>query len=344
MSSRKKIIFLIIISAVTLCCLMFGSIKNHENKSSDQIPDSFFIVEPSGQEPNGSNNIFFIESSEPKSSFLSLSSRQGCAIESAAVQNPDSQIFIYLAGVDGLSFTKSSNAIWKVIQSLSNVHVKLINSTEFVRGTPVENLLQRGLNSIDDWQKYHKSDILRFVLLWKYAGTYMDFDVISMKSLSTLKTNFAVIQRGKETIEAGAGIINFDKNKTGRKLADFILQDLAKNFDGTKWDASSVGVLSRGIEHLCGTAETKSLTFEKCQGFSLYPHELFYAIDFHLFKYFFEEQHFDQAMETLNGSVGAHVWNFLSHNIVIQKNQRVALVELAKVYCPQIFSVPDQHF
>ncbi len=40
----------------------------------------------------------------------------------------------------------------------------------------------------------HASDVLRFLLLWRYGGTYLDMDQIFVKALPTTVRNFV----GKE--------------------------------------------------------------------------------------------------------------------------------------------------
>lgn len=352
--SKKKKTFLLIVTVIlcyaliTYGLVLINLIRSYQVHTAAEIVTDYFIIEDSHLVPlNTSQNIFFIESSEPSSLALIISPRQACAIESASTQNPDSQIFVYLSKIVGVSFTPTNNGLWKVIQALPNVHVKLINSTEFTMKTPVEHLLRKGLNSKVDWQKYHKSDILRFVLLWKYPGTYLDFDLISMKPLNVLGTNFAVIQAAttdNPTIQAGAGIVNFDKNATGRKLAEIVVKSLSNSFDGRQWDASSVGVLSRSIENLCETTKLSEMTPERCKGFHLYPQKLFYAIDYTNFTYFFQEQYFEEAMKALDGSLGSHIWNYLSHGVAVKKVQKVVLTELAKTYCPRVFAAPGEYF
>lgn len=87
----------------------------------------------------------------------------------------------------------------------------------------------------------HLSDILRYVTLWKYGGTYLDLDVITLKSFEEVEENFVGIEYDKSV---GAGIINFSrKRKKSHKWTRKILNYLNANFLPECWSDNSVGVL-----------------------------------------------------------------------------------------------------
>lgn len=313
-------------------------------KYTDEL--GYIPFQISSQIPSGRQNIFFIESSQPDTKILHINPRQACSIESAALQNYDWNIFFYIVEANGYSFDE--DPLWNVLNSISNVHVKVIDSKEFTKDTPIEHLFQKELNSPENYIKYHRSDLLRYTLLWKYAGTYLDLDVISQKPLKSLNYNYAISQERSSLnkIVAGAGIINFDSNEIGRNISNIILMDLAQNFNGNKWDDSSVRVLSRALSKICGTNVMREVNEKNCKGFKLYPYHTFYAIHYSQSKYLFEPKYYKAAMELTNKSIGIHAWSKLTGDFKLEKNTQnnIALLELAKKSCPSTFHATNKYF
>lgn len=66
----------------------------------------------------------------------------------------------------------------------------------------------------------HTSDVLRYLTLWKYGGTYLDLDVVVRKPLDSIPANYA----GAESVNfVAVGIINFDQS-FGHQLAHMCLK------------------------------------------------------------------------------------------------------------------------
>ena len=53
----------------------------------------------------------------------------------------------------------------------------------FLTGTPLERLWTEDKIQSSKYVVSHLSDILRYSLLWRFGGTYVDTDVIFIKSL-----------------------------------------------------------------------------------------------------------------------------------------------------------------
>lgn len=70
----------------------------------------------------------------------------------------------------------------KNLQSYSNVHFRHAYMPKLVKNTPVENWFFSGtFFKTTSYLQPAVSDFLRFILLYKYGGTYIDLDVISLK-------------------------------------------------------------------------------------------------------------------------------------------------------------------
>ena len=139
-------------------------------------------------EPNpGDKHIIFIEtgclldeSQNSKYKGLVLHKRQVCAIESAAKMNPDYRVYLlYSCPIHGR--LEDSTKYVQTIFTYPNVHLWKLEIKRHFSKTPLENWNFRAalMNSL--WPKEHASDVLRFLTLWKYGGTYLDMDIVILK-------------------------------------------------------------------------------------------------------------------------------------------------------------------
>nr|CAD7411140.1 unnamed protein product [Timema cristinae] len=56
-----------------------------------------------------------------------------------------------------------------------------VNIEHYLEGTPLEDWYKEGALKKSRWPMSHSSDVLRFITLWKYGGTYLDLDVVVTK-------------------------------------------------------------------------------------------------------------------------------------------------------------------
>lgn len=341
--SNKLIRICLVLIVASL--LIFISIPTWNFGESCEVDTSYLPLVDSTTSPIGGKNIFFIESTQPCNGILELNVRQACSIESAARQNPDWNIFLYVVDAKGYHPTLQNIRKWNILRSFKNIHIKVINAKNFTTDTPLETLFQKGLNSYESYLKYHRSDLLRFTLLWKYSGTYLDLDVISQKPIISLGYNFAVEQeKNYETLLAGAGAINFDSDAVGREISNMIIHDLADHFNGQLWDDSSVRVLTRAIVKLCGSDLMWEINPKRCKGFKVHPVETFYGVSYSERDFLMDPRYEKLAMEMVHNSVGVHAWNKVTANQKLRKTSNAALVQIAKKYCPMTFeSIKDYY-
>ena len=83
-----------------------------------------------------------------------------------------------------------SDSLCKIYHARTNVSFYTLNFEEFFKNSPVEGIKSRIAKSKVSFTDY--SNVLRYLLLYKYGGFYMDIDVLVMKSLSRLE-NFIPI-------------------------------------------------------------------------------------------------------------------------------------------------------
>jgi lactosylceramide 4-alpha-galactosyltransferase len=69
----------------------------------------------------------------------------------------------------------------KQIFSYPNVRIWKLVISDYFKRTPLETWDFTGKVRSSDWPVSHASDVLRFITLWKYGGTYLDMDFVIRK-------------------------------------------------------------------------------------------------------------------------------------------------------------------
>nr|CAD7413275.1 unnamed protein product [Timema cristinae] len=68
------------------------------------------------------------------------------------------------------------------VKHYPNVKLFHITMKRYFSSTPLEKWFQEGNIARTMWPVQHSSDVLRYLTLWKYGGTYMDLDIIVTSS------------------------------------------------------------------------------------------------------------------------------------------------------------------
>lgn len=148
--------------------------------------------------------------------------RQACAIESAALLNPNWDVFALSASPVGLS--NDTNAIPPIISALlsyPNLHFRNINLWTYSANTPLEDWFLSDELFTSQYLNSHISDFLRYVTLYKFGGTYLDLDVVVQKTFENITANYA----GAESDHAvAAGVLNFQHEGIGHEIADMCIR------------------------------------------------------------------------------------------------------------------------
>ncbi|XP_052865868.1 lactosylceramide 4-alpha-galactosyltransferase-like [Anopheles cruzii] len=309
--------------------------QNMPDDDGDRIQLLEELSQAALQPTSDGRNIFFHETSCSADGVLRLSARQACAIESAARTNPGWNIFVLFAAPVG--FQNNRSTALPVIDSLlqyRNVHLRYVNLTTYGNDTPLDEWMQSGEIYRSQYMNSHLSDVMRYLTLYKYGGTYLDLDVIVRRPFDGLEANYA----GAESVRwVAAGVLNFEPNGHGHELADMCVRDLLANFNGKDWGNNGPGVITRVLQKYCHARTTVHMTRERCKHFTVHPIKAFYAIGFDDFKQFFEESFLEQALSTLNQSIVVHVWNKFSKSHPVVVGSRVAYGVLADQHCPKVY-------
>uniref|UniRef100_A0A182SSX3 Alpha 1,4-glycosyltransferase domain-containing protein n=1 Tax=Anopheles maculatus TaxID=74869 RepID=A0A182SSX3_9DIPT len=204
------------------------------------------------QPTDDGRNIFFHETSCSKDGDVRLNARQACAIESAARANPGWNVYVLFAAPVGFR-NRTTQPILDALLEYRNVHLRYTNLTTYANETPLEEWMESGEIYRSLYLNSHLSDVMRYLTLYKYGGTYLDLDVIVQQSFEKLEPNYA----GAESVRwVAAGVINFEPKGYGHELADMCVRYLLANFNGRQWGNNGPGVITGVLQKYCHTRST----------------------------------------------------------------------------------------
>ncbi len=126
------------------------------------------------------HQMFFVETGDR----TFFKGRECCSIESAAINSQLSQIVIVMTSktLD----LHLSNCTRNIYERYPNVKFYTSTFAKVFKGTFVEGQEKRYVPTYK-FAKTKISNLLRFALIYKYGGFYLDLDVVTLKPLSDLK-------------------------------------------------------------------------------------------------------------------------------------------------------------
>lgn len=274
-------------------------------------------------------DIFFVNTGE----LVQLTPREACALESAARANPNATIHYYITGMLRPKTGQLEEKFWNTLQGLSNVEMNFINITEFMAATPLVEINPK-------WVEWHRSELLRYALLWKYPGTFLNADIISRRPLSKLGSSWVAQQiLGESHQGVSGGAFNFGSDEVGRMMINNIVADLAEKFID---EGSVIESITKVVEKQCKGKDFTVDTVQDCDGLRVWPANTF-GIYYENRSALYEEIRFEEAMGLVHKSVGVHLFNYLTGEVNAYKNKRVLINELAKRYCPTVYSIVQSY-
>ncbi|KAL7041977.1 hypothetical protein ACKWTF_000975 [Chironomus riparius] len=282
------------------------------------------------------DKIFFVESQN--SVHHKLSGRQACSIESAALMNANATIFvIFLTPKDHVELEHTN--LTDILLQIKNVYFVYLNIKYFSKDTPLEDWIKTDELSNSKYVVSHTSDVLRYLLLYKYSGLYLDMDVITTYPSAHINlTNFACAESYKWI---NGAVLKLTGN-SGRKMAENLMLEVKKNFDGEIWGRNGPELLSRTIKELCDVSNFYSTT--KCKNFTILERDKCYAISWEEWEMLFQSRDFNIARKRTRNSYFIHLWNHFSASRNSYKSSNNALNRIAEEFCPKVYESLDIYF
>jgi len=238
---HSRNLYLQIILCFTIClkngpvaCLTIPSdtLESYEELAFHNLP----FLESSTVRVN--KTIFFL-ATQYYNTYLTFTAHQACAIESAALTNPDYDIILVLPWEQGNS-TKTTGPLTNELLGYKNVMLRRSNVSNLFYDTPLEYWYELGLLQISAFQMDYVRDILCYTLLWKYGGAYADLDLLFLSSLGGIMDFVSLDERSYES-----GIISISHKHPVADLCMYDVIELCKM--GNKTDKRYSG-LNRAVE------------------------------------------------------------------------------------------------
>lgn len=133
--------------------------------------------------------------------------------------NPNATIHVVLHTPSNYANLEESQNV-QILREYRNIKFKYVNIKEFSKNTPLEWWISSGALSNSNYVVSHTSDVLRYLLLYRFSGLYLDMDVIAMSPYGQIKLgNFACA----ESDEYLNGAVLRLSGRSGRKFAENFL-------------------------------------------------------------------------------------------------------------------------
>ncbi|QCD76732.1 lactosylceramide 4-alpha-galactosyltransferase [Vigna unguiculata] len=174
------------------------------------------------------------------------------------------------------------------------------------------------------------SNLLRLALLYKFGGTYIDLDVIVLKSFSKLRNTV-----GAQTFDVRTGkwsrlnnaVLIFDKKHP--LLLKFI-EEFALTFDGNKWGHNGPYLISRVVSRVNGTPGFN---------FTVLPPSAFYPVDWRGIRGLFgdgirSKWWVNKMKQIRKESFALHLWNRHSRTLKVVKGSILdSIISSCCIFC-----------
>ncbi|CAF0862842.1 unnamed protein product [Brachionus calyciflorus] len=335
--SNRKLAFILVFFLVC-----FLAVANHKKFG---LKDKYFrlsqitIFEPS--ESNALNyNIFFTETNTSRE-LLSL--KQMCSIESAALNNPNANVFLY---------SLRANIYPELLDKYKNIRLVFTNPETIYNNTDLFDWWLRKKNDIlnSDYWIHDLSDTFRIALLYKYGGYYSDLDTITVRSIESLLDLNGVgyiTEIGKPSI--GNGILVFQKNHSFLSEA---ISDVINNYKKSEWGYNGPRLFMRTLKSYCRTQDIyrdlmhddlkkRGNPSQKCD-VGIFPENFFYPINWENVNKMFMKNGL-MEIKLFMEAYSVHFYGKFSQNIPVHMKDYSIFEYFAFKNCPYIFSILDKN-
>ncbi|KAH8376752.1 hypothetical protein KR093_001151, partial [Drosophila rubida] len=267
---------------------------------------------------------------------IDLTARQMCSIESAALHNPNFQVFVLFANPQRID---PQDKFVRIIRSYGNVHLRQLNVWRYVRNTPVEDWIIRDNKFISSFPTEHTSDLLRLLTLHRFGGIYMDMDVVVLRNMENLPLNYVGTELDSIIVNS---VMSFDPTGIGHEVVEFFLREFQQHFNGNLYTFNGPIVIQRGLQRICGTKYVEEMMNnpKRCHGIRVLDSTAFYKL--RALGYFFNPDLLNDALELTKNSYLTHSYHSSSYNC--RSKPGSAYIKFAQDKCPKTYAVASQFF
>ncbi|KAL7630852.1 UNVERIFIED_CONTAM: hypothetical protein RMT77_018861 [Armadillidium vulgare] len=287
---------------------------------------------PSEENFNNTNTIFFIEG------FFNdyIRGRYLCSIESAAKIHPNSVVNVMMTS----RFLKLTPPIKSLLKAYKNVRFLHLNATKLYLEEPsLRNFYNKKRWVESQWPRMYFCNPLRFLLLWKYGGIYLDLDVMPIKNLVSGVKNFVGYTSEEHVNSAPLGFLPY------HKFIRDCLEEIPKFYDPTHYGTIGPLLVTKVLKEKCGLKPPSVTPMERCPDIKVYERKVLNPISWWRANKSFERD--TSLAERLMDDpqiLTLHYWN-----IITKQYQHLLIKEspfsiLAKKFCPNVFQFSKDNF
>ncbi|XP_037505544.1 lactosylceramide 4-alpha-galactosyltransferase-like [Rhipicephalus sanguineus] len=260
-------------------------------------------------------DIWFLETSGRRK----LKAREACSIESACLHNSNYTVHLLSVG----NINSSYCPYHRVLSKLPNFRSAALSASTELAGTPLSHLYAKGgpLHRSPFFTE-HLSDFLRYAVIWKRGGVYLDTDVIVLRSLKGLQNSIVYEVDGRHVAN---GLLFFSKN---HPVIGAIMLTCSRQYQAGWWSTCGPWLTS----HLPNLPEISRFV-------NFLPSWTFLKSKFDDWRWFFDPTKAQSLLRVVNSSYGAHFWNRVSKHTIVMTGSGSAMDLLARAHCPAVYSL-----
>uniref|UniRef100_A0A0P6HIX0 Lactosylceramide n=1 Tax=Daphnia magna TaxID=35525 RepID=A0A0P6HIX0_9CRUS len=284
--------------------------------------------------------IFFHETSGTNE----LTFRQCCAVESAAKNNPERPVQLFLRPLfipchEHLSNHPSDlfhKPLWlDILSNYPNVEAILLNEEHYFAGTPLQSWYDAGKWRKTRHETVHFADYIRFVTMLKGGGLYLDMDVLTLRPFQGDEFRNFLSYDGVAMKAISSGVMHLE---AGHWLATAMTRLLAEEYHPTELAFHGSEAISSLVRKSCGKQEGDPES-NACKDIHLLPSRFFFPIE----KPIAAEKLDGANVMSVNGSgiltrlitsYGVHTWNTMRNGPGDLANNPSVFGSLAQIHCP----------
>lgn len=276
--------------------------------------------------------------------------RHACAYESAALNNPNRDIFIVFLSPFGLDLNYD---MWpqslRALMEYPNIYFRNLRLEDMFANTILEKW--SGKDELYDPKFSHQlNDLARIMILFKYGGTCLDSDYLILKSLHPIGYNWISSQDSEMILDFrhyGFGhviaheCLRYTKSQVKAhhfsfSLFFFCFREIMANSE-LQFQDRAVGhfLVLQTLRKVCNNTDLSDNITQKCNERLLLPEHTFHGIT-HDDADILSPSDKNTVLDRLVNVYGIRVWNFLENTERVDLRDGSALSTYFSRMCPII--------
>ncbi|XP_011701725.1 PREDICTED: uncharacterized protein LOC105458251 [Wasmannia auropunctata] len=281
--------------------------------------------------------IFFHETT---CSSPNLTPRQACAVESAARNNRNLNVFLLYFATG--QFPEKSKKFVEILETYDNVYIRRVRLSTYVINTPIDYWFWVNIHRfwekeiLHEWLRKDFHDYVRMLTLWRFGGASLNLNSVVLTSLDEL-TTFTGVQNNRDM---NVGVFGIDTSTNfGRNFADSCME-IIKSISVNSYSQYNITrVITEAVWKLCYQQNDK-----ECRQFTIYPPEKFYPrLPDSQGVHHSNKMRTEEMLKIGKNAMTIHTWS--DDRKDAETDDNVAAYEMAaKQNCPKTYEFAGKNF